>query len=56
LDHGGVFGVAQGGVAEQGSDRGEAQVAGPRAVVAFVLEVLQERGDRGFVEFVPVQF
>ena len=55
LDHCSVLWVAQCGVAKQGSDRGEPQVAGPRAVVPVVLEVLKERGDDGFIELVPFQ-
>ena len=41
-DHGGVFGVAQRGVAEQRADRGQPQVAGAGAVGAVV-----SRGGRG---------
>jgi hypothetical protein len=54
-EHGGVLGVADGGVAEQGSDRGEAQVAGAGAVVAVGLEVLKEGSDHGLVELVPLR-
>ena len=55
LDHRGVLGVAQGGVAEQGPDGGEAEVAGPGAVVPFGLQVIREGGDRLLVQVVPVQ-
>jgi hypothetical protein len=54
-DHGGVFGVAQGGVAKQRADRGESQVPRSRAVVAVSLEVLEERRDQRLIEVVPVQ-
>jgi hypothetical protein len=54
-DHCGVLGVPDGGVGEQGSDRGEPQVPRPGAVVALGLEVLEERGDHGLVELVPFQ-
>ena len=43
---GGVLGVAQGGVAEQRADRGQADVAGPGAVVPLGLEVVEERRDQ----------
>ncbi len=55
LDHSGVLGVAQGGVAEQGPDGREAKVAGPGAVVPFGLQVIQEGGDRLVVKVVPVE-
>jgi hypothetical protein len=55
LDELGVFGVAQGGVAEQRPQRGEAGVAAARAVVPVRLEVVQERGDHLGAEVVPVQ-
>jgi hypothetical protein len=45
LDELGVFGVAQGGVAEQRPQCGEAGVAAARAVAPVRLEVVQERGD-----------
>jgi hypothetical protein len=53
-DDGGVLGVAQRGVAKQRPDRGEPQVASPRAVAAGVLEVVEERGDQRLVEVLPV--
>src|SRR5258708_2363177 len=46
LDEGGVVGVARRGELEQGVDRGEACVAGPHAVTAFGLQVVEERGDQ----------
>jgi hypothetical protein len=54
-DRGGVLGVAQGGVFEQPADRGQAQVAAADAVVAVVLEVIQERRDERLVEIAPVE-
>jgi hypothetical protein len=50
LDQCGVLGVAQRGVLKERVDGGEADVAGPGAVAALVLEVLEERPDRGRVE------
>ena len=55
LDRGGVLGVPQRGVAEQRADRGQARVAGAGAVVALVLEVIQERADQRRVEIVDVE-
>ncbi len=42
LDGGGLFEVAQGSIAEQGSDRGQSCIAGAHAVLSFVLEVKEE--------------
>ena len=39
----GVLGMAEGGVAEERADGGQARVAGADAVAAFLLEVVQER-------------
>ena len=50
LDELRVFGMTERGVAEQGVDRGESGVAGAGAVVPFVFEVVQERGDGGGVQ------
>ena len=50
-----MLGVAQRGVGEQRADRGQAQVAGPGAVVPLALEVVQERRDRDGVQVVPVE-
>ena len=55
LDERGVLGVAQGGVAEQRADRGQPHVAGPGAVAPLVLEVVQERADRGGVQVGQVE-
>ena len=52
---GGVFGMAQGGEAEQGVDRGQAGVAGPDAVAALVFEVVEEPADQRGVEVGDVQ-
>jgi hypothetical protein len=52
LDQGGVLGVAQGGVAEQRVDRGQPRVAGARAVMPVVAQVLQEGSDEPGVEVV----
>jgi len=41
-----VLGVVQRRVLEQGADRGQPGVAGPGAVAAVVLQVVQERPDR----------
>ena len=43
LDHRGIFGVLERRVAKQRPDRGEANVAGARAVAAFLFEVIEER-------------
>jgi len=42
--------MAQGRVGEEGVDRREPGVAGPGAVAAVCLQVLQERGDHRGVE------
>ena len=55
LDLRGVLGVAQRAVVKERVDRGEADVAGARAVSALVLEVFQERADRGRVELCELQ-
>ena len=55
LDQCRVLGVAQGGVAEQRVDRGQPRVAGARAVVPVVAQVLQEGSDEPGVEVVQVQ-
>jgi hypothetical protein len=51
----GVFGVAVLGVAEQGVDRREPQVAGADAVGAFGFEVVEEGGDQWRVELGDVE-
>jgi hypothetical protein len=50
LDHVGVLGVPEGGVAEQRVDRRQADVAGAGAVVALALEVIEEGADQPCVE------
>ncbi len=50
FDVGGVLGVAQRRVGEQGVDRGQPGVACGDAVAALVLEVVEERGDHRRVE------
>ncbi len=47
-----MFGVAVGGVVEQGPDGGEAGVAGPDADASFVLEVVEEVADERRVDVV----
>jgi hypothetical protein len=54
-DVGGVLGVTECGVAEQGVDRGEPGVAGPDAVAAAGFQVVQERADRLRVQVGDVQ-
>ena len=54
-DQVGVLGMPQRRVGEQGSDRGQPEVAGPGAVVPGGLEVVQERRDGLGVEVGPVQ-
>ena len=54
-DHARVFGVTQGRVFEERPDRCEPQVPGPGGVVTVSLEVLEERGDDGLIEVVPVE-
>jgi len=51
----GVFGMAQGGVAEQRSDGGKAGVAGPGRVPALHFQMGQERGDRRGVEVIEAE-
>jgi len=46
----GMFGMSDGGVFEQGMDGGEAGVAGSCGDASMVLEVVEERSDRGGVE------
>ena len=48
----GVFGDQRQRIAVEGVDRGQARVAGRRAVVAFVVEVVEERADGHGVEVV----
>ena len=55
LDRAGVLGVAQRRERKQRVDRREARVAGPRAVAAFALEVVEERADQLGVEVVERQ-
>ena len=55
LDVGGVLGMAQHGVLEQGADRGQPGVAGPDAVAAVVFQVVQERADHRRVQVGDVQ-
>ena len=55
LDEHGVLRMAQRGIGEQRSDRCQANVSGPDAVVPASLEVGEERGDRGGVQIVPVE-
>jgi hypothetical protein len=55
LDVGGVFGVVQRGEPEQGVDRGQAGVAGPRGVAPVVFEVVGERGDQRGVQVGDVE-
>ncbi len=50
LDQLGVFGVSQGGIAEERTDRGQAGVAGGHAVVAVAFKMGQEGGDQGRVQ------
>jgi hypothetical protein len=55
LDSGGVFGMLQRQIAEQRVERGQAVVAGGRAVVPVAFEVVEERGDQGRVEVCDVE-
>jgi hypothetical protein len=55
LDGPGVLGVVQRGEPEQGVDRRQPGVAGPRAVAPRALQVLQERGDQGGVQVGQVE-
>ena len=47
--------MLQGQIAEQRVERGQAVVAGGRAVVPVAFEVVQERGDQGHVEVCDVE-
>jgi hypothetical protein len=55
LDVGGVLWVVQRGELEQGVDRGQAGVAGPRGVAPVAFEVVQERGDQRGVQVGDVE-
>ena len=55
LDHLGVLGVTQRGEGEQRADGGQPQVAGARAVVPVVFEVVEERRDQVGIEVGPIQ-
>jgi hypothetical protein len=55
LDGGGMFGMAQGGIAEQGPDRGQPGVAGAYAVLSFVLQMVEEGADQRRIEIVDVE-
>src|SRR3954453_16642898 len=50
-----MLGMAEGGVAEERADGGEARVAGAHAVAAFLLEVVQEAADERGVEVGQVE-
>ncbi len=54
-DRVGVFGVSQGGVAVERVDRCEPLVAGPGAVPALGLEVIEERADQRRVQVGEVE-
>jgi hypothetical protein len=54
-DERGVAGFAQGGVGEQGADRGQPGVAGAGAVAAGGFQVVQECGDQRGVEVADVE-
>jgi hypothetical protein len=47
--------MLQGQIAEQRVDRGQAVVAGGRAVVPVAFEVVEERGDQGRVDVCDVE-
>ena len=55
LDDGGVFGVVEGGVAEQRADSCQPGVSGPHAVAPVELEVVQERTDQRRVQVGDLQ-
>ena len=55
MDQRGVGGLSQGGVAEQGMHGDEPSVSGPDGVVAFTLEVIEERTDERRVEVGEVE-
>jgi hypothetical protein len=50
-----VLGVSQGGESEEGVDRREPGVEGAEAVVAIVLEVVEEPGDARGVEIIEIE-
>jgi hypothetical protein len=50
-----VLGVLEGEIAEQGVDRGQPVVAGGRAIVAVVFEMVQEGPDQRRVQVPDVQ-
>ena len=55
FDVGGAFGMAQGSEPEQRANRGQPGVAGPNAVAPFVLEMVEEGGDRLGVELFEIK-
>lgn len=55
LDHAGVLGMSQGGIAQQGPDSGHTKVAGAGVVAPVGLEMVQEGRDRLLAEVGPVQ-
>jgi hypothetical protein len=54
-DERGVLGMPEGGKAVEGTQGGQTGVAGAGAVVALVLEVVQEAGDKGRVQIGEVE-
>ena len=55
FDGGGMFGMAQGGIAEQGPDRCQSGIAGAHTVLPVRLEMVEEGADHGRVEIVDIQ-
>lgn len=55
LDELGMLGVAQGSVAEQRVDGGQAGVARAHAVPALILQVVKKTSDQGYVEVSRVE-
>ena len=56
FDGGGMFRMAQGGIAEQGPDRGQSGVAGAHAVLSLALQMVEEGTDQRRIEVVDVEF
>jgi hypothetical protein len=55
VDHLGVFGMVERGIAEQRVDRGETGVAGGDAVAPLLFEVVEEPADHVGVEVVEIE-
>ncbi len=48
--------MVQGGIAEQGADRGKSGIAGPHTVFSVALQMVEEGPDQGCIEIVDTEF